>query len=232
MDAPKCLIEISDQVFHVLDADGDSYHVGGDAGAELLFGSHLGVRAGARMQHAGSGVADVNDQRGDLEVLNKGSGSLGIAFETEGENSAGGVFQEILPDSGIARMAFESRINDPIDLPVALEELGQGQRIPAVLFHAQVERLQAQIEQKRIEGTQAGAKVPEELGAGLGDVGGILKRLDITHTVITRIRLRQIGELAVGPVVIAAVDDHAAQAGRMTVDVLGRRVNDDIGVPV
>ena len=120
------LVKIGDNVLRVLDPDGDADHVGGDAGAELLLGSHLGVRAGGRMQHAGAGIADVNDERGDLEVFDEGSGRLDVAFYAKGQNTAAGIFQEILADAGTVGIAFEAGINDPVDAAMMFEKLGQG----------------------------------------------------------------------------------------------------------
>ena len=95
--------------------------------------------------------------------------------------------------------------------------------------HAQVQGFQAQVEEERVERGRRGAQVAHQLDAGLDDVGQWAEGLDVLQAVVALIRLDHLREAAATPVEGAAVHDHAAHAGGVAIDVLGGRVDDDVG---
>ena len=76
------------------------------------------------------------------------------------------------------------------------------------------------------------AEIPEQLDAGLDDVGqAVADRGGVARTVIRGVRLGQAGEAldVLRPFELAAVDDDAAEGGAVAAQELGDRVHDDVG---
>ena len=94
--------------------------------------------------------------------------------------------------------------------------------------HAHGKALNVVVEQEHANGVGSAAKVAHQLDAGLGDIGSLAKLLSVAHAVIALIRLAQLGILAIVPVKVAAVDDHAAHHAGMAVQILGGGMGDDI----
>ncbi len=111
---------------------------------------------------------------------------------------------------------------------MAGEELGDLLRVGHVPLDAQAQRLEALRDQERVERRGRRAEVAQQLHPGLQRVRGRAE-LGEHHTVVARVRRGEAGELAVGPVEGAAVDDHAGDRRAVAAEVLGRRVHDDVG---
>ena len=65
------LIEIGEDVADILDADGESDQLGGHAGAGLLLDGKLLVRGGRGMDDQRLGIADIGQQRKQLERVDE-----------------------------------------------------------------------------------------------------------------------------------------------------------------
>ena len=74
------------------------------------------------------------------------------------------------------------------------------------------------------------AHVPHQVGAAFGDVGSGTELIGVDDAVIGIIRRGQAGELVRVslPVELAAVHDHAAQSGGVTVQVFGGGVHHNV----
>ena len=106
--------------------------------------------------------------------------------------------------------------------------LGDLLRIGHMSLNAQAQRLQSLCDQERVERRGGRAEVAQQLHAGLQRERG-RPELGEHHTVVARVGGGEAGELAVGPVEGAAVDDHAGDRRAVSAEVLGGRVHDDVG---
>src|ERR1700721_624512 len=85
---PQRLIEVSDQVFLVLDADRQPHHIGGRARLDLGGVIQLAVSGRGRMNDQRTGVADVGQMREQLQLRNQIAAAVLAALDTEGEAGA------------------------------------------------------------------------------------------------------------------------------------------------
>src|SRR5690606_37315895 len=109
---PQCLVQVFDDVVHVLDADGQPDEIRGDArGPRLLFGQLLVRRAG-RVNDQRLGVAQVGQQREQLDAVDEAAAGLVAAFDAEGEDGAG-AFGQILAGQLVRRVAGQAGVADP-----------------------------------------------------------------------------------------------------------------------
>ena len=118
---------------------------------------------------------------------------------------------------------------------MVLQVLRHGLPVLAVAGHADMEALQAQIQDKGALGGEHGAKVPHELGGSLGDEGPLLaEALRVGDAVVAVVGGAEAGEFfRVGhPVELSAVHDGAAQGGGVAVHVLGGGVGHDVRAPL
>jgi hypothetical protein len=128
-------------------------------------------------------------------------------------------------------------VDHPRDRRMAFQILGHGGCVAAVLAHPQRQGLQALDELEGVERADRVAQVALQGDPRLEDVGDRPERLGglgPDRAVVARVGPIQQRE-ALGvllPVEAAAVDDDAADRGAVPADVLGRRVNDDVGAVV
>ena len=97
--------------------------------------------------------------------------------------------------------------------------------------HAQRKRFQPEGHQVGVERRGAAAQVADTVHAAFHDEGRRAECLVEIQSVIPFRRAVDLRELAVGPVVIAPVDDHPAHGRAVAVDPFGRRVDDDVRTP-
>jgi hypothetical protein len=98
-------------------------------------------------------------------------------------------------------------------------------------LHPKRQRLQSLQEQECVERRKRRAEIAEGLSPELHQVAVGSERLVELQAVIGRRRIRDHRKTSVRPVELAGFDDHAADAGPVAADELGRRMNDDIGTP-
>ena len=80
------MVEIGDDVARVFDADRQSDHVFGDAGFDLLDDVELLMRRRRGVDHERLRVADVREQREQLEVIDERFRRRRAALDAEGED--------------------------------------------------------------------------------------------------------------------------------------------------
>ena len=97
-----------------------------------------------------------------------------------------------------------------------------------MLRHAQMERFKAQVQKECVEWALCGTEIAQELGAGFDNVGSAAEFFSVRSIRVLRIGIDKIRELSIIPVVIASINHDTAQGNGVAVNVLGRRVNDDI----
>ena len=114
---------------------------------------------------------------------------------------------------------------------MALQELGDLQRVVADAVHAQRQGLDALQDQEGVERADRGAHVAQRHDAGAADVGSGAERLGIDDAVVGNVRLVEALELGfvLGPRELAAIDDDAADAVAVAAEVLGQGMDDDVG---
>ena len=98
-----------------------------------------------------------------------------------------------------------------------------------VALHAQLQRLQALQEQKRVERAERRAEIAQALHARLHDVGEVAEGLVEANAVIALARFEQLREAALVPGKAAAIHDHAADRRAVSADELGGRMHHDVG---
>ena len=96
-------------------------------------------------------------------------------------------------------------------------------------LHPEAEGLETLEEHEGVERCGGGAEVTQDLDAGLDDEGTVPEGGPVGEAVVARIGLGEVREFAVAEVERATVDDHAADRGAVTADVLGGGVHDDVG---
>ena len=108
------------------------------------------------------------------------------------------------------------------------------ERVLRMLALAQRQRLQPLQEQERVERTEAGADVAQQLHARLDDERHVAQAREVAEhvpelqAVVARVRLGELRELAVVPLELARIHDHPADRGAVAADILGRRGDDDV----
>ena len=117
----------------------------------------------------------------------------------------------------VIRAAFEGRVVDRNAFE-PLQKFSQLQGVATKTFHAQAERFEAKCVQERGVRSYAAAHVAPNAVAKLCDVGEFAKALVFFKAFKTRVI----------PVEFAAVNDNAANGAAIAVDVLGRRMYNDI----
>ncbi len=116
---------------------------------------------------------------------------------------------------------------------MVMQEFGHALRIVNVPLHAQAERFQPLEEEERVEGREAAANIAQDLHASFEDEGQARPGSAVDQPVIAVIGLVEVGEArVVGPLEVAAVDDHAADGGAVPADELGGRMDHDIRAPL
>ena len=111
--------------------------------------------------------------------------------------------------------------------------MSHGQRVLRVPLHAQVKGLEALQKQKGIEGRHAAAHIAQALHPGFENEGQRAEGFHVRKAVVGRVGLDEVAEAAGGlPVELAAVDDDAADRGSVAADILGGRLDHDVGSPL
>src|ERR1700722_8640105 len=85
---PQRLIEVSDQVFLVLDADRQPHHIGGRARLDLGGVIQLAVGGRGWMNDQRTGVADIGQMREQLQLRDQIDTRVIAALEAEGKDGA------------------------------------------------------------------------------------------------------------------------------------------------
>ena len=156
---------------------------GVDAGRDLLLGLQLRVGRRRRMDDQRLRVADVRQQREDLDVVDEPAAGLDAALDAERDDAAEAALQ-VLHGLLVGRVRLEARVADPGHLGPRLEPLGDRQRVLAVAGDPQRQRLEALEEQERVERAERGADVAQALDAQLQDEREVAERGRVADAVV------------------------------------------------
>lgn len=237
--ASERLIEIGDQVVDVLQSDAEADEVGRDAGRCLLFGLELLVSGACRVDDQRLGITDVRQKAEDLELVDELEGRLVAALDSEADDGSVEATVVVLACRRMVAVARKTRIVDPTDVGVVVEELGDLLRVLGMALDADMEGFQALKEHPRVERRDGGTGVAETLDAGfqaeghVTEAGEIAKDIPELEAVVARVRLGEVREASAGaPVEVAAVDEHATDGGAVPTNELGGRVDHDVRAEV
>src|ERR671915_1918537 len=125
-------------------------------------------------------------------------------------------------------MVFEAWVVDPVDLRMALQELGDGLRVRRVALHPQGQRLEALQEEEAVERAEGWPPVPEHLDAGLQDKRKLAERGVDLQPVVGGVGVGEPWELPVVRGEGAAVHYDTADRRTVPADEFGRRVDHDV----
>lgn len=129
-------------------------------------------------------------------------------------------------------VVLQPGIIDVVDAGVRVQEFGDLHRVLGMALHPHGERLQSEVGVERRLRGRIDAEVARKLDARLGDIRRAAERLGVAQAVVGLVRLGERRVFAVAPVEVAAVDDGAADLNGVAVDVLRRRMDDDVGAPI
>ena len=122
---------------------------------------------------------------------------------------------------------------NPSHALVVLQELSHLLRILAMLAHAQVQTLKAQVEDERVHWCWDGTQVAHQLSHELGGITHLAEGLHVSQSVVTLVRSAEAREfLGIRhPVEITAIHNYAAYLRCGAIHILGGRVGHDVGSP-
>ena len=195
LDFVQSLIDVVENVVNVLDANAQTDEVGSDAGLAQLLVAELAMGMAGGMEHTGAGIGHVGDDVDHLERVHPLDGRLARTFKTKGNDATGAVGQVLLAE-GIGRVVGQTAIVNPGHLLVIVQELGHLLGVLAVLRHAEVERLQAEVQEECVLRSGDGAEVAHELGHELGGEAHLAERLDVGEAVVGLVGRAEAGELS------------------------------------
>ena len=149
LDLLDGLLEVRDEVLHVLESDRDADHVAG----ESLLRHHL--RGDTRVRHR-RGVLDERVERAERDgeaeqphVLADGFRRVVAALRDEREGAAEAA--HLLHGDLVSGERLQARVEHPLDLRVALEEARDGEPVGADALHAERERAEPAHDEERVE---------------------------------------------------------------------------------
>ncbi|CCC96685.1 protein of unknown function [Azospirillum baldaniorum] len=190
-------VEVFDDVLGVLQPDGQAEQVRTDVRRRLLLDRQLGVGGGVGVGDQALGVAQVVGDHHHPQVVQGAEGLFLAALQEDRQHGAAA--GHLAADEVVLRVAGQTRIEHPLHLRVAFQELRHRQGRRALRRHTQLQRLQPLQQQPGVEGRNG--------RAGVAQVG-------VDH---------------VRPVLLVVGQDDAAQTAALAIDVLGRRIDDDVG---
>ena len=181
------------------------------------------------MQDQRAGIADVGEMADDLDALDKRHAGLESTLQPEGEDRARAPGQIFLRQRPVGA-GLQAGMGNPAHGGMLFKPLGHRQRIDDLALHAQREGLDSQQRQPGIEGCLAGAEVAQGHRMAVDGEGEVAETFGESQAVITRLRLRQAGELVVlQPVELAGIDYHATHRRAVARQELGRGMDHQIG---
>ena len=226
------LFQVGNNVIDVLYADAEANEVGSHACLAKLLVAELAVGVAGGVQHTGTGIGHMRHDADEVQVVHEADGFFLRAFQTEGNHTTGALRQVLLSQS-IVLVRGQTCIVHPAHLRVLLQPLGHLLRILAMASHAEVERLQSEVEQEGVLRCGNAAQVAHQLSHELRRVGHLAEGLRVGQTVVRLVGCAKAGELlcVLVPIEVAAIHNHAANLSGVTVHVLRRGVRHDVAAP-
>src|SRR6266702_4635103 len=93
---PQRLVDIINDVFNILDADGKADKVGSDSGRSLLLHGQLLVSGGRWVNHQGFGIADVGKVGEEFHVVDEPLARFQPSLDPEADDRPGAVRKILL----------------------------------------------------------------------------------------------------------------------------------------
>ena len=233
-DCRQRLVKRGDDVVDVFEANGEANQLRRNAALAQILVGELRVGGRGRMDDEALRVADVGEDREDVAVrrIRDLARLLRTALHAKDDHAARAVRQVLRRQLRLR----ERGILHPRDLRMALEVLGDGERILAVAGDAERQRLHALKEDPRRirrEGRTLVADAHREKADRKRDrlerIGQVVREAE---TVVAGVRLVVERELGIAPVEAAFLHDDAADAGAVSADPLRKRVNHEVGAMV
>ena len=199
-----------------------------------------------RMEHAGACVSHMCDDVDKSQRVHELHRSSAVAFQSEGNHStrsAGQVFLSQL----VVLVVGEPAVVHPCHPLVVVQEFRYLLCVLAMLRHAQVQRLQSQVEQEGVLRRWYRTEVAHELCHQFRDIRHFSERLRVGEPVIRLVGRGQSGELwqrrmlrverilslmCTGiPVEVSAINDTSTHLRGVSVHVFRGRVRHDVSPP-
>ena len=104
-----------------------------------------------RVEHTSASIGHMGNNGNEPERVHELDGRLAVAFQSEGHHATRPVGQVFLSQL-VTGISGQSAIVNPCHAVVGSEELGHPLCILTMAGHAQVQRFQSEVQQKRIMG--------------------------------------------------------------------------------
>ena len=176
------------------------------------------------------GVPDIGENAEQLDIVHQFDALGAAAPDAEYDHTARAVRQVFLREF-MRRIAGKSGVAHPRDLRMMLQELRHLPRIGAVALHAQRKRFDSLQEEpcrvrreRRPLIAQPDRTQPQNERQRIQFPEIVCE----TQSVIAAVRFVVERELRIGPVEIPGIDDHSSDAGSVSADPLGKRVDHDV----
>src|SRR5215468_8476395 len=226
------LVEVGEDVVDGLEADREAHHVGAGAGGDLLLVGELAVCSRGGVQDQRARVAEIGEVREQLDALHQLDAGFVAALQAEGEQRSRALRQVFLCKPPIGA-GSQPRVGNPRHRGMLLQEFGHLLRVLDVPLHAERQRLDPHDREEGVHRRKSGAEVAQADGVACRRVGEIAEGLVEAKAVIGGLGVGEALELvALTPIELAGVHDHAAHGVAVAGEVFGRRVDDDVGAPL
>ena len=183
---------------------------------------------GRGMDDEGFHIGHIGEEGEDFQRVNELEGFVLAALDLEGEDGTAAV-REVLLVRRVVGMVRQGRVIDLGHLRVLGQEVHDFQCVGHVPLDPQGERFQALQEDEAAHRGERGASVPEQDGAGAGDVGGGADGIGKDNPMVAVLRLGELRELAGRlPVEFPGIHDDAADGGAVTADELRGGMDHDV----
>ena len=224
----ESVIQGCDQVFYLLDTDGETDRVGLDPLLQQFFLGALAVSGGSRMNNQRLHICYICQQREDCQVIDELLCRLRIPFNLEGENGTAAV-RQVLVVQIVSRLRLDGRMVNRLYLRMLRQVIHDLQRIAYMTLYAQRQSLQSLKEDECVERGKGCAGITQDDRTDVGNESSGTCSIREGYAVVAGVRLRDPGILAgCLPVEGAAVDDYTADGSTVATDKLGSGMNNDI----
>lgn len=169
----------------------------------------------------------------ELEVVHDLATASSTTLDTKRQNTSEAP-RKVLLGQLVRRVALQTQIGHPGDIGVALQPLGQLQRILCVPLAAQAQRLNAQQQLLRGKWIQGRAQISEDLHSnanGKCDGSEGVPELEAVVSLGWVVELRE-SLCVLAPVELSAVDYDASNCSTVATNPFGGGVDDDVGAVV
>ena len=152
---------------------------------------------------------------------------VATALDLKGDNAAAALGKILLCKS-VLGIGLKSGIAYGFDSVIGFKELSDLERVCAVALHTESQRGQTVVKQEHGHGRGSGAEISHKLNASLCDVCGFSEILRVNYAVVGLVGSGQLGEAALRPVKVSAVNDAAADDRCVAVHILCGGVSYDV----